>query len=260
MKIKYFNLLFILLLLTVYTDATAQVCGISGTKLCVPHGNTLSKGSFEFEPSFSVFSAKQFFNRDGSSDELVSRNVQSDLVFRITLGLLDNLEFGTSFSPGMEDISVGSKLALIQNDNLAFAFLIGGSLPAGNYSGSDESVKNDLYTYSTGVSLTNDFTEIFSLDTYVSYTKINGTSEFNHLISYGTGAGYYITEVLQAVFEINGFHTFNGSFHSRKLSLTPGFTFDFSSNLGFAFGFQKDITGVNELNGLSYFSAFTMSF
>lgn len=239
----------------------AQVSGISGAKLFVPNASSLNKGRFDFEPSFSVFSANRHFNSTNELNDLAKSEVSSCVSFRITLGVLDDLELGTTFSTGMEDVFIGSKFTAFKNENTALAVIAGGSLPAGNFSEADPAEKyRSKYSYSAGVIVSQNLSDKSSLDGIFSYSKINGSTDFNHLLYYGVSSGYFFTDALQAIMELNGFSTFNGSFHSNKISITPGFTYQFSQYLLLVFGMQKDIWGSNELSGTNYLTAFTMSF
>jgi hypothetical protein len=254
---------FLLIFLTLFTQINllGQINGISGTKLLVPGASTLSKGNFDFEPSLSIFKANRSFNRKGDLNNLSKSEASSSLSFRITLGVLDNLEIGTLFSTGMEEVFIGSKFTTFKKENTAFAIIAGGSLPAGNFSDS-ESVENytSKYSYTAGVVVSQNLSDKSSLDGVFSYSKINGSTEFNHLLNYGLSLGYYFNGTFQAIMELNGFTTLNRNFHSKKISVTSGFSYQFSTYLLLVFGIQKDIWGNNELSGTNYLTAFTMCF
>jgi len=251
----------LLLILISVNLMNAQISGISNTKLLVPNAATLNKGHFDFELSFSVFSANSHFNSDGDLSNLSNSEIVSNVSFRITLGVMDNLELGTAFSTGMEDVFIGSKFTAFKNDNTALAVIAGGSLPAGNFS-ETEPTENYVskYSYTTGAIISHKIANYLSLDGVLSYSKINGSTDFNHLFSYGVSLGYFLAGTFQVITELNGYTTFNGNFHSNKISITPGFTYQFSQYLLLVFGIQNDIWGNNELSGTNYVTAFTMSF
>lgn len=257
MKAKIFLMMLVLLSNTI----VAQIAGVSGTKLLVPNASTLSKGHFDFEPAFSIFSAKQHFNNEGELNDLMRSEVSSSVSFRVTMGVAENFEIGTSFTAGMEDIYISSKFTAYNRDNIVLGLTAGGSLPGGNYPKGDAEENHKLkYSYGAGVILSYTLGEVSSLDGIFTYSKINGSTEFNHLINYGVSFGYFFTGTFQAIMELNSFTTFNGSFHSNKISITPGFTYQFSQYLLLVFGVQNDIWGNNELSGTNYITAFTMSF
>ncbi|MCX6170186.1 MAG: hypothetical protein NTX65_12645 [Ignavibacteriales bacterium] len=251
----------LLISLIANTNLFGQISGISGSKLLVPRASTISLVHFEFEPSFSVFSSHECYNINGSTDNLSNRHVVSSLSFRITMGVLENLEFGTSFSTGLQDIFIGTKFTAVTNEYTNVALIVGGSLPAGNFS--DTALSSDYtakYSYSAGFIVSQKINDKFSVDGIFTYSKINGSSDFNHLLNYGLSFGLFISQNFQAVAELNGFTTYDRIFHSNKISVTPGFTYQFSQNLLIVFGMQNDILGRNELSGTNYVTAFTMSF
>ena len=239
----------------------AQISGISGGKLIVPDAFTIEKSHFEFEPAFSVFDAKQHFNTNGDLNNLTKDEVSSDVSFRISLGLADNLELGTEFSTGIEDVMIGSKFTAFNHGNTAIALIVGGSFPAGNFTGFDSTqIRTSKYSYSAGVVISNKMENGLSIDAVVSYTKINGQSDYNKFLTYGLSVGYLYTDAFQAIIELNGFTTYNNNFYSKKISFTPGFTYEFSDHLHLVFAVQNDAWGKNELSGTNYVTAFTMCF
>jgi len=252
---------FILLLLMPLTISVAQVSGISGGKLCVPDASTLSTGSFEFEPSFSVVNASNKFGDNGAMESLSGRNISSNVMFRVTAGVADGLEIGTAFSSTIEQVSVGSKYILTGAGKFHLALIAGVSLPAGNKFIADTLQDNDNHlTSSYGSIASLKLAESSSLDMILSYTRIHGVHPFNNILSYGIGAGKWFSEKFQGVVELNGFATWDGKLHSDKLSLTPGITYKISPILLFVFGTQVDLIGKNEDKDFGYFSAFTISF
>lgn len=241
------------------SDLYSQINGISGSKLCIPHASTLEKGSFEFEQSISVFNASHVFNSEGDINPIAGTTTQSDMAFRITLGVSDYFELGTAFLSGMDEIFVGTKFRIFNQDYLGIALLTGMSIPAGNHDAAEQKAYGS-YSYSIGTALTKDFTKKFSSDLCFAYTKFSSSGEFSYAFNYGISFGYYLLDNFQFATEFIGINSFSEEINSGKLSIAPGFTYDFSNNLGLAAGIQKDIFGKNELDGLGFFSVFTMNF
>ncbi len=238
-----------------------QIGGISGAKLCVPEASVSSTGSFEFEPSFSVFKASNRFCGNGTIESLSGKNVSSNVLFRITAGVADDLELGTSFSSTIEQVSFGSKYIFFDSKNLHLALVAGISLPAGNKFIADTLQDDDNnFTSSYGSIASLKLDKSSSLDIILAYTRIHGVHPFNNILSYDIGVGRWFSQKFQGVLELNGFVTWNGQLHSDKLSILPGFTYRISSLLLFVFGAQIDLIGKNEDKGYGYFSAFTMTF
>ena len=95
-----------------HTVSEGQISGISGSKLLVPDAGTVENGKFEFEPAISVYRAYNEFNSHGGRKSLNGFSETSSLDFRITLGVFDGTEIGTSFSTALEGVSIGSKSTL----------------------------------------------------------------------------------------------------------------------------------------------------
>ena len=257
-RIIVFMIGFISLILFNSTDA--QVSGISGAKLCVPEATTLSTGSFEFEPSFSVFSSENRFCENCSIESLSGQNISSSVMFRLTAGIAEGLEMGAAFSSTIEQVSFGMKYILTGSENIHLALITGTSLPAGNTFIADTTNDDEHHlTSSFGSIASLKLAERSSVDMIFSYTRIYGVHPFNNILNYGVGIGQWFSEKFQSVIELNGFSTYNGRLQSHKLSLTPGITYKISGQLIFVFGVQIDLIGKNEDKGYGYFTAFTIS-
>ena len=255
---KYFLAIFFIVALT---SAKGQVNGISGSKLCVPDAGTVEKGKFEFEPSLSVFRSSKKFDCDWNLKTLNGHNDVSSLQFRITLGIAEGIEIGTSFSTTMEEIFIGSKAVLFSGANSSMALIGGISLPADNKSPDDTlTAVQNKHSFSFGSTFSAKLSDAAGIDMLLSYSTYNGVSQFNSALNYGAAFGLWVSDVLQGVVELNGYSTFNGSLYSDKLSITPGITYRFSKNLLLVLGDQFDLLGKNDFGGTNIFSAFTMSF
>lgn len=241
--------------------ALAQINGISGSKLCVSDPNTVEKGKFEFEPSISVFRSSKKFDTNWKLTNLHGNYDESSLFFRITLGVANNLEVGTSFSTNLDDIFIGSKAKLLSINGFSVAIIGGLSLPTDNKTIIDTiNIPESKHSFSIGSVTEITLTENSNIDLLFSYTRYNGKSQFENSLNYGAAVGYWFTSTLQGVIELDGYTTFNNSIYSDKLSLTPGITFNFSKNLLLVLGLQSDIWGKNDFSGTNIFNAFTMSF
>jgi len=261
-KNQYLLKLSLLCLLIIPFNLTnAQVCGISGAKLCVPDAGAIGTGTFEFEPSFSVFNSHKRFNDEGFTESLEGKNIESGLLFRLTVGIAENIEIGTSFSSELEEIRIGSKYNLLTSENYKLGLTAGVSLPAGNKFIPD-SIDDDSDCYSTsfGTIISNNLSETASVDLILTYSHFYRTLHYKSLLTYGIGIGIWFTENFQGVFELNAFSTYNDAFHSGKLAAYPGFTYKISPKLLFVLGAQFDIIGKGEDKGIGYLTAFTMTF
>ena len=255
MKTKIFVAL---LLLTNYV--LPQIGGISGSKLCVPSYDLVPKGTIEFEPALSIFRADHKFGDSGSLENLSGEDISSDLAFRITTGITDNLELGASFTTTMDQVFVGGKYAFPFGSNEGFAIATGFSIPAGNRFIPDSlNTRDDYYTASMGGILSVVPMNNFYVDGSVAFTRILGKSSINSILDYGVSVGYYLTEDLQPIVELSGCSAFNGKYDSGKISFNYGATMTISEKFLIVLGSQIDLTGKNEEKGINYFSAFCIT-
>ncbi len=237
-----------------------QINGISGGKLSVPDAETLSKGSFEFEPSFSVIRSTENFDKESNDKPLNGTNVSSDLMFRITAGIFKNFEIGTIFSSIIDQISIGTKYNIMDSEKFKAALLSGTILSAGNKFIPDSLSNKSNFNVSIGSSASVKLSENSSTDLCLSYTKNFDNNSANNEIYYGIGIGELFSDNFQGVLEVNGFLTFNDIVQSYKLALLPGITYQISDNLLFVLGSQFDVIGKNANKDIGYFSAFTIGF
>lgn len=264
LKVKWFNKynrLFVLCFFISLKISFGQVNGISGSKLLVPDAGVVSKGNYEFEPSISVSHSYKQYDANWNLDPLSSSLISSSLQFRITLGITESLEIGTSFTNALDEIFIGSKCVLFSSENTSIVILSGFSVPAGNKSINDS--LNDItnrYSIAIGSALSINLNKDASFDAMFSYSNLKGETLFNSILNYGIALGYWVSDYLQGVIELNGYSTYYNSLYSAKFSITPGLTYKFSEKLIFVLGDQYDVFGKNDFQSSNIFSAFTMSF
>jgi hypothetical protein len=239
-------------------DLSAQVCGLSASKLNVPDASVISKDVFEFEPSFNVFHSSSQFNDDGKTEPLGGRSVSSDLFFRVTASVSDRLEIGTAFSRGLGQIDVGSKLLLVNSEKIKIAAMGGFSIPAGNKFISDSSEdKESNSSGSIGCIVSFGAGEYSSLDAAVSFSHHTG-DRLNKRLWGGASYGLYVSQNLQLIGELGGFYSFDKNFSESKFNCAGGISFNATRRLIFVMGFQYDLIGRNTVRGAGYQTAFTM--
>lgn len=255
------KIIFLFLLIIFSTISSAQVAGISSGKLLVTNADVLEKGSIEFEPAFSVLSCSRHYNNDWDAENLNGKNVQSDLCFRLTAGITDNLEIGTSISSDVSNVSLGAKYLIIKSEDFGFLVSSGLTLPAGNKFISDSSGESaDPYQFIISPVVSFAITEKSSLDFSVAYTRSFTNDEHKNQYYFGLGYGYNVTDKLQLVTELGGFGCFHSELCSAEYFIAPGFTYDVSDSFSFTLGMQYDLTGKNHEQYSGYFAAFTFSF
>ena len=99
--------LILIILLQFSNISNAQVAGVSAHKLTLVSASILPEGTFEFEPAFSVLNSNNYFNENWDIQQQDGRSTASSLDFRMTVGLTEQLEIGTSISSNIEEINFG---------------------------------------------------------------------------------------------------------------------------------------------------------
>lgn len=236
--------------------AFAQIGGISGAKLSIPNFATVHVGIFEFEPSFSVFSAREKFNNTNKTESLNGVIKISDLVFRVTTGLTDNIETGISLSTQMKRVNWGLKYSFYNSNQFNFFFLGGISLSAGNYFIPDSSSGKETTLFSLGSGISAGFNEKLSTDFMLVLSK---NSDGKTLINTGVSNGYFLNDKLQLICEFTGEYNNLEDSGACKISVLSGLTYHVSDRLIIILGTQYDLAGKNYLKSFGYFGAFTIS-
>lgn len=259
-QVKNINLILVIILLITVKNP-AQVGGLSATKLTLQSATVLSSGEFEFEPAFNVMNSKSWFGDNGKIADINGSNVASALDFRITAGVAEGLEIGSSISSTIEEIIFGAKYLFYDNSKSSFALTGGVVLPAGNKFVADSllSIEN-TFSFSVGPVFSLNLTENNSLDITLVYTTNLESNALPDVFYSGIGWGYMLRENLQLVLEVAGYACVDNKICSGKLSLFPGITYDITESFSFAFGVQHDLVGKNEENHFGYFGAFTIFF
>lgn len=252
---------FLSIILVPLSISSAQIGGISGSKLEVPDAEPVEAGRFEFEPTISVFSYSKEFNSLWKSERLKGSIQISSLDFRITLGAMDGLELGTSFSADLQEILLGSKAVMFKGEKTSMALLGGILLPAGNKTADDTSGNTpSVHSFSLGATMSNQLSGKSSVDIYASYSRYVHNIQYDNGLNFGTSFGFWLRDNFQAIIELDGCTAFSRSLYSEKFSVVPGFTYRFSDRLILVLGDQIDLWGKNDLSGNSIFGSFTMSF
>lgn len=182
----------------------AQIGGVSGSKLTVPDAGTISQGFFEFEPSFAVSSYENFFSDEWSVQKLSRYHLRSSLQFRVSLGITEGVEVGTSFLSNINEVSIGSKITVKQTENYTIAFMPGILLPASNGSENDTVSTPLCYGYSAGAVTSVILSPKSNADILLSATYHTNDTDKDFLLCYGVAYGHYLTQKLFAVAEITG--------------------------------------------------------
>ncbi|MGH7885184.1 MAG: DUF481 domain-containing protein [Thermodesulfobacteriota bacterium] len=236
----------------VHSNAFA-VGGISNSKIIVPSAETVPSSNFEIEPFFS------FLSVDNSVD---SKNYEAGL--RFTKGILDNLEAGVNIifftvddndieeaDYNFGDLLFGVKYRFYESHLFSLAYQGGFTVPT-------SSTDTNWVFEPGGLIFTKNITDKLSID---ADGVFGFDEEENVFVTSNLGIGYYITDNLQTVFEMNYLYENpdNGE-SSNILSLTTGFTANLNSFTTLIIGFSWDVVSENADDAFLFTSALTLLF
>ena len=173
-----------LIILSLFTiSLSAQVGGISGSKLTSVCVDVVDHHKIEFEPSFYHVRSSQTWDDDGHLDDIFgssdSSNRNTGINFRMTYGLWDKLEIGGTISTDLQMSNWGLRYIVYDKKKLGFAVVAGANIPFGNKP-IDKSIRleDNLASVGGGAVMSAAFTDNLSLDVnaqYMAFTKKNTT-------------------------------------------------------------------------------------
>ena len=265
-KFSFFLLMITGLLLA---DAlTAQVAGLSASKLSTIDAVTVSKHNLEAEPSFGYLFSRKAFDNEGKlysySPDGDSAIILKDLFFRFTYGAGERLEIGTFITANLSSISFGAKYRFIEHKKFMAAALLGLNFSnSSNFGIRKTGFLGKFIGVATGVALTENFTDRLSLDI---------ETQFQHAFCYDgpllnsyfldSDLGYYVfNHTLQLIGGISWQynHSLNDTPDSYRFSFHPGVTIETGKSFIIVFDTPIDLAGKNagRFSGFSF--AFTLT-
>lgn len=247
----------------------AQVQGVSASKLATADAETVASKTLEFEPSFSVFWSKRYWNADREKMPLFEGNdsvkVLSEFGFRSTYGISDKMEAGTYLPDDMSYIILGTKIKIFDREKIGIALLAGSTIMIGNAvmlkNGHDYKNLNNL-----SIGLTGSFNreKNFSVDVNSQICKYIKGEKYNHKYDYflNTDFGYYIHKDIQLIAGINyALNRFNSTtMNHDHLFLNLGTTIETARHFIIVINSPLCITGRNEDCMLGFAYALTIIF
>jgi hypothetical protein len=252
-KAMRITLLFIFLLIS-FQLSTAQVMGLSASKLGTYNTETVPVFKIEFEPFFEVVSAKKAYDADGllhtinyAPDE---NFISSSAGFRFTYGAIKNFEIGAILPTDISSASIGIKYRLPFKTNTGFALLAGLNAPfdAQSITRTYFSVNNTT-ALAYGLALSKPFSEKFSMDANIQTQNYLRKTDKNHFIDMfiSTDWGYFVKEGFQCIvglgYSLSDFE--DNSFNSQEFTVIPGFTLEKAESFIIVFGFPLTVYGKN---------------
>lgn len=247
---------------------SAQVSGVSASKLTTIDATLVSAKTLEAEPSFTYLYGKNAFDNDGKiysvSSDPDSAVILKDMFFRFTYGVGKNLEIGTFVTANLSSLSFGAKYRFVQHGKFLGVALLGINFSnESNFSIRKTGFFGKSIGIATGVALTNNFTPRLSLDVSVQYQNsfcYEGPLSDDYFLD--SDLGYYVFhQTLQLVggfsFQYNHFKT--GNPDAYLLSFHPGVTIETGKSFIIVFYTPIDLMGkeVGCFTGFSF--AFTMT-
>lgn len=263
---KIFILISVCTLFSIYSFGQA-LGGISASKLRTLNAASVEQGNLEFEPSFGFANSKNYFDENQKVQPLFSSadSTQkfSGFGFRITYGIMKNMEIGVSMPTDMSEMKLGGKYRLPFDGKWKFSLLGGYNMILGN---KVFTLRNTLHETTPsailGFAMTYDINEKFSIDFDAQYQKhtvktIDGHSQGIYL---NTDAGYYIFDGINFIVGVN--------YNCQNYTTTELNSFVFSINAGLAIERAKnfilvlnapfDILGKNEYQTKGFGMAVTI--
>jgi len=265
MKKEY--LLFLMMFLGM--EVSAQVAGISASKLATYDAVTLPKYTLEVEPSFTYLYSRKWFNHSthsvpydlGTDSSLLMKNFN----MRFTYALGKRLEVGTFVNGDLSSFSFGSKIGLLQNDHSGLVLLLGTTFSEQ----SDRIYRNSGFYGKTlslvgGFAFTRNFSQRLSwdVDVQAQHTLSSGAALSNNYFV-DTEVGYYVwNQRLQLAggFSFNYNHHFDDTENTYRLTFNPGVTIETGKSYILVLYFPVDLVGRLVENSYGVSLAFTLAF
>jgi hypothetical protein len=262
------NILLTQFLIFITLSVSAQVAGISGSKLDAVCVDVVDHHKIEFEPGIFHFSSHQHWDENGKLSDIYqssdSINTSTGMAFRFTYGLWDRFEIGTSILTDLSISNWGMRFVLFNKKKYGMALIAGANIPFGNKT-YDRSLRlsQDLISVGGGVVGSFYFNQKISIymnDQYQS--NVGKTAEGNKGSWYiNADVGYYLfSNQLQLItgfgYQISEFETLRNSI----LTFYPGVTIETGKNYIIVLSTPFDIYGVNadKVHGINL--ALTLTF
>lgn len=229
----------------------SQIMGISGSKISAFSYDPIPVHVLEFEPTFNITRSNSFW--DDTADRITdidSVTISSSLCWRITYGLMENLEVGLSVPSDVSSGALGIKAYLYGGDLFNLSAMAGTNIALGNRT-FDKNNPNfdDLSNFGLGLVGSLVFNEKQSIDINFQVqdyfkNEIEGvpTSSYffnadyggralkdNVLLILGTGYQFYKTDNLE----------------QSKWTLYPGISVEFANNYLIVINTSFDFLGKN---------------
>jgi len=263
---NYSKSILIIVFTIISTIVKAQIGGLSASKIGSFSVGTVPSHKIEFEPSFTHYRSKYYWDNDKNKQDIFSspdsiRNV-SNMSFRFSYGVYDKMEIGVSVSPDVSMSSWGLRYIICNNEKLGIAAITGLNIPLGNQTINKRArLADNLLSLGLGGVMTYNFTENFSTDFTAQYQfHIKDAAQHDkNAMFFNMDFGYYILKhqlqfatgfTYRTVQDDNGNH--------NVFSISPGVTIETGETFIIVLYAPFDVTGKNEIINNGFGFALTM--
>ncbi len=255
--------------LMIFHTVSAQVLGVSASKLTATDATLVSARTLEAEPSFAYLYARKSFDGGGKLHNIFpnqdSAIILKDLFFRFTYGAGKRLEIGTFITSTLSSFSFGAKYRFVEHKKfLAVALLGFNFFNSSNLGARKTGFFGKYMGLAAGLAFTENFTDRLSLDVtpQYQYTFCYDGALSNNYFLY-CDAGYY---VFNHTLQLSGGWSFwyhqpvTDGTDSYGLSFHPGVTIEPAKSFLIVFYTPIDLAGKNvgRFTGFSFAFTFTI--
>ena len=262
------HLFFLFLGILISLNLSAQIGGLSGSKLGSFTADVVDHKKIEFEPSFFHARSSKYWDSNSNLVDIYSTadslKVVTGLSFRFTYGLWDKLEIGLAVSTDVSAASLGLRYTFLQRKTYGLALIGGLNIPLGNRT-IDQTIRatGNIAQMGFGMVGSYSFSENLSIDFTGQYlhfleeTLDNDKGGF-HL---NTDLGYYIlNHNLQLIGGLGYRFVKNDIGNHQVLTVYPGVTIETGKSYIIVLSVPFDVYGQQENKNLGFNFALTLTF
>ena len=248
--------------------ASAQIGGLSSSKLSSLSADVVNGNNMEFEPGFRSSRSNKVFDADGNTQNMFSTTDSvkhiTGMAFRFTYGLWDKLEIGMSVSTDLSLVNIGTKYEFFNEDKLQVAAIAGLNVPMGNNT-VDNSIRatSNVMQAGFGAVASYNFSDRLSADFTAQYAHfIKPTIDNNTGGLYLNGdVGYYFFDNKFKLISGFAFYSINNDIGSHQaFTIYPGFTIESGKDYFIACSVPFDVYGKNEDKTFAFNFTLTLTF
>ncbi len=257
----------IALFLIIAFFAQAQIGGLSASKLGSFSIGVVPNKKIEFEPSFTHYISKQYWDNSGKRQDIYSttdsvRNI-SAMSFRFTYGILDKLEIGVSVSPDVSMSNWGLRYVILNNDKFGLAAITGANIPLGNQT-IDKKLRlsDNIMSFGLGGVMSYNFNKNFSADFTGQYQLFAEETDHNdkNSLFFNLDFGYYFLDHQLQLITGLAYRTVQDTEGGHNVfTINPGITVETGETFIIVLYFPIDVVGKREIINNGFGFALTMA-